>query len=180
MKISVVVLLYVGINRNDVYITLERGEYDKGTKTAQKNVEVAVVVVNDSGEIRHVSFVWLDVHSKLCFCLSLTLCVCMCVCTRTHVCICVCCLCICARVCTCVHACVLCVCTHICICVYDVHNIWLCIYNVKWCICFPYRMPLLLQRDYRRYQNIVQLFTTTTTNHVGMRCSKYDTIHDIQ
>lgn len=46
----------VGINRNDVYITLERGEYDKGTKTAQKNVEVAVVVVNDSGEIRHVSF----------------------------------------------------------------------------------------------------------------------------
>ena len=53
-------LLYVGINRNDVYITLERGEYDKGTKTAQKNVEVAVVVVNDSGEIRHVSFVWLD------------------------------------------------------------------------------------------------------------------------
>lgn len=45
----------VGINRNDVYITLERGEYDKGTKTAQKNVEVAVVVVNDSGEIRHVS-----------------------------------------------------------------------------------------------------------------------------
>ena len=47
----------VGINRNDVYITLERGEYDKGTKTAQKNVEVAVVVVNDSGEIRQVSFV---------------------------------------------------------------------------------------------------------------------------
>ena len=49
----------VGINRNDVYITLEKGEYDKGTKTAQKNVEVAVVVVNDSGEIRQVS----SVHS---------------------------------------------------------------------------------------------------------------------
>ena len=47
----------VGINRNDVYITLEKGEYDKGTKTAQKNVEIAVVVVNDSGEIRQVSFV---------------------------------------------------------------------------------------------------------------------------
>ena len=47
----------IGINRNDVYITLERGEYDKGTKTAQKNVEVAVVVVNDSGEIRQVKYI---------------------------------------------------------------------------------------------------------------------------
>ena len=49
----------VGINCNDVYITLEKGEYDKRLKTAQKNVEVAVVVVNDSGKIRQVSCVCL-------------------------------------------------------------------------------------------------------------------------
>ena len=58
-------LLLVGINRNDVYITLERGEYDKGSKTAQKNVEVAVVVVNDSGEIRQVSCVCLYAEKSL-------------------------------------------------------------------------------------------------------------------
>ena len=57
--ITMVTVLLVGINCNDVYITLEKGEYDKRSKTAQKNVEVAVVVVNDSGKIRQVSCVCL-------------------------------------------------------------------------------------------------------------------------
>jgi len=49
-----VVLLLLGDNRNDVYITLEKGEYDKGTKTAQRNIEVCVVVVKDNGELKKV------------------------------------------------------------------------------------------------------------------------------
>jgi len=53
-----VVLFLLGDNRNDVYITLERGEYDKGTKTAQRNIEVCVVVVRDDGEVKKAS--WLQ------------------------------------------------------------------------------------------------------------------------
>ena len=50
----VYILLLLGDNRNDVYIILEKGEYDKGTKTAQRNIEVCVVVVKDSGELKQV------------------------------------------------------------------------------------------------------------------------------
>ncbi|XP_065900793.1 dedicator of cytokinesis protein 2-like [Dysidea avara] len=45
-------IILPGDNRNDVYIILEKGEYDKGTKTAQRNIEVCVVVVKDSGELK--------------------------------------------------------------------------------------------------------------------------------
>ena len=60
--ITMATVLLVGINCNDVYITLEKGEYEKRSKTAQKNVEVAVVFVNDSGEIRQVSCVCLCIE----------------------------------------------------------------------------------------------------------------------
>ena len=58
-------LMLLGDNRNDVYITVERGEYDKGTKTAQRNIEVCVVVVKDTGEVKQVSYDFYFVHITL-------------------------------------------------------------------------------------------------------------------
>lgn len=36
--------------RNDLYLTLIGGEFSKGNKTSDKNVEVIVKVCNDKGE----------------------------------------------------------------------------------------------------------------------------------
>jgi hypothetical protein len=40
-----------GDARNDIYVTLESGSFSKGTKTAERNVEVAINVVDRSGTV---------------------------------------------------------------------------------------------------------------------------------
>ncbi|KFR11764.1 Dedicator of cytokinesis protein 1, partial [Opisthocomus hoazin] len=37
--------------RNDIYLTLVQGEFDKGNKKTQKNVEVTVCVCDESGSV---------------------------------------------------------------------------------------------------------------------------------
>ena len=37
--------------RNDLYVTLQRGEFEKGNKTAGKNIEVKVTVLDKCGNI---------------------------------------------------------------------------------------------------------------------------------
>lgn len=44
-------LLFVGHDRNDVYVTLEYGQFEKGSKMAERNVEVAIAVCNSEGRI---------------------------------------------------------------------------------------------------------------------------------
>lgn len=36
--------------RNDLYLTLLGGEFSKGNKTSEKNVEITVLVCNDKGQ----------------------------------------------------------------------------------------------------------------------------------
>ena len=37
--------------RNDLYLTLDRGNFDRGGKTASRNIEVTVLVIDQSGKI---------------------------------------------------------------------------------------------------------------------------------
>lgn len=37
--------------RNDIYLTLECGQFEKGHKRAERNVEVAVEVIDGSGKV---------------------------------------------------------------------------------------------------------------------------------
>lgn len=46
---------FVGEMRNDLYITVERGEFEKGGKSVARNVEVTMHVVDSSGQILKVS-----------------------------------------------------------------------------------------------------------------------------
>lgn len=42
--------------RNDLYITIERGEFEKGGKSVARNVEVTMFIVQSSGQtlkVRH-------------------------------------------------------------------------------------------------------------------------------
>ena len=41
--------------RNEMFITLERGEFEKGGKSVQKNVEVTMYVLDVQGDILPVS-----------------------------------------------------------------------------------------------------------------------------
>uniref|UniRef100_A0A8C9F1Q1 C2 DOCK-type domain-containing protein n=1 Tax=Pavo cristatus TaxID=9049 RepID=A0A8C9F1Q1_PAVCR len=43
--------LLLGDVRNDIYLTLVQGEFDKGSKKTQKNVEVTVCVCDESGSV---------------------------------------------------------------------------------------------------------------------------------
>lgn len=43
--------------RNDLYLTLIGGEFSKGNKTSEKNVEVTVYVCNDKGQTIPVSVI---------------------------------------------------------------------------------------------------------------------------
>lgn len=43
--------------RNDIYVTLEHGQFEKGSKRAERNVEVAVEVIDGNGKTIPVSFV---------------------------------------------------------------------------------------------------------------------------
>lgn len=42
---------FSGDVRNDLYLTLERGDFERGGKSVQKNVEVTVYVIYADGEI---------------------------------------------------------------------------------------------------------------------------------
>lgn len=44
----------LGEMRNDLYITVERGEFEKGGKSVARNVEVTMHVVDSSGQILRV------------------------------------------------------------------------------------------------------------------------------
>ena len=44
-----------GDDRNDLYLTLRGGEFEKGRKTAQKNVEVRICIVDERGGVIPVS-----------------------------------------------------------------------------------------------------------------------------
>ena len=45
-------LSFSGDLRNDLYLTLVRGEFERGSKTAGKNIEVRVVVLDSEGNIQ--------------------------------------------------------------------------------------------------------------------------------
>ena len=50
-------ILFAGDVRNDIYVTIKQGEFNKGpAKTSDKNVEVQMVVCNQRGDILQVSF----------------------------------------------------------------------------------------------------------------------------
>ena len=44
-------VFYTGDVRNDLYVTLVRGEFERGNKTAQRNVEVKATAIDTDGEI---------------------------------------------------------------------------------------------------------------------------------
>lgn len=51
--------IFVGVLgdiRNDLYLTLERGDFERGGKSVQKNIEVTVYVLYADGEILKVYF----------------------------------------------------------------------------------------------------------------------------
>lgn len=43
-------LSLLGDVRNDIYVTLVQGDFDKGSKTTAKNVEVTVSVYDEDGK----------------------------------------------------------------------------------------------------------------------------------
>lgn len=45
------VVTFPGDVRNDLYLTLERGDFERGGKSVQKNVEVTVMVIYADGEV---------------------------------------------------------------------------------------------------------------------------------
>jgi len=47
--------LVQGDIRNDLYLTLERGDFERGGKSVQKNIEVTMYVLYADGEILKVS-----------------------------------------------------------------------------------------------------------------------------
>lgn len=47
--------------RNDLYLTLLNGEFTKGNKTSDKNVEATVIVCNEKGQAIPVSYVILQI-----------------------------------------------------------------------------------------------------------------------
>lgn len=42
--------------RNDLYLTLSHGEFTKGTKSSDRNIEVSVKVLNEKGLVIKVLF----------------------------------------------------------------------------------------------------------------------------
>lgn len=44
-------LFTVGDIRNDLYLTLEKGDFERGGKSVQKNIEVTMYVLYADGEI---------------------------------------------------------------------------------------------------------------------------------
>lgn len=42
---------FSGDVRNDIYVTIQEGEFNRGAKTADKNVEITMQVCNKQGEV---------------------------------------------------------------------------------------------------------------------------------
>lgn len=61
------VLFPKGDVRNDIYVTLVQGDFDKGSKTTPKNVEVTMSVYDEDGKKLEV---WLRNVSLLLWCFS--------------------------------------------------------------------------------------------------------------
>lgn len=55
----VLFVFLIGEMRNDLYITVERGEFEKGGKSVARNVEVTMHVVDSSGQILKVSLFYI-------------------------------------------------------------------------------------------------------------------------
>eukprot|EP00069_Balaena_mysticetus_P012067 bmy_07351T0 len=49
-RVSIVIGVRMGEMRNDLYITIERGEFEKGGKSVARNVEVTMFVVESSSQ----------------------------------------------------------------------------------------------------------------------------------
>lgn len=49
-SISLLCFALLGDVRNDIYVTLVQGDFDKGSKTTAKNVEVTVSVYDEDGK----------------------------------------------------------------------------------------------------------------------------------
>ena len=45
------ILFFSGEVRNDFYVTLRSGEFEKGSKSAQRNVEVKVTLYDSNGQL---------------------------------------------------------------------------------------------------------------------------------
>lgn len=43
-------VLILGDTRNDLYLTLERGDFERGGKSVQKNIEVTIYVLYADGD----------------------------------------------------------------------------------------------------------------------------------
>lgn len=48
--------------RNDLYLTLERGEFERGGKSTGKNIEVSILVLDSAGAILEVIYLIIFFH----------------------------------------------------------------------------------------------------------------------
>ena len=48
--------MHIGDVRNDVYVTLVQGEFDRGNKPKARNVEVSIEVCTSDGTLLEVTF----------------------------------------------------------------------------------------------------------------------------
>lgn len=63
-----------GEMRNDLYVTLEKGEFEKGGKSVARNVEITVYVLDIDGQILKVNRNSSFFHREIVTFLSLLLC----------------------------------------------------------------------------------------------------------
>lgn len=54
MRLNQVVVLYF---RNDLYLTLEKGEFERGGKSTGKNIEVTILVLDSEGKVLEVCII---------------------------------------------------------------------------------------------------------------------------
>lgn len=53
--------------RNDIYITVEQGVFEKGTKRSERNVEVAIEVFDGHRNVIEVRWAWLVQEMGCCY-----------------------------------------------------------------------------------------------------------------
>lgn len=49
--------------RNDLYLMLERGEFERGGKSTGKNIEVTILVLDAEGKVLEVELILLDLFN---------------------------------------------------------------------------------------------------------------------
>lgn len=54
--------VFAGDVRNDIYVTLVQGDFDKGSKTTPKNVEVTMSVHDEDGKKLEVIYTVCETH----------------------------------------------------------------------------------------------------------------------